>query len=72
MVYHRTLNSFLCYYSRTLLFIHPIYNSLHLLTPHSQPFLPLPTSFLATTSLFSMSLFQITHFSGPVKFQHEN
>ena len=38
-------------YSRTLLFIHSIYNSLHLLTPNSQsiPFNPSP---LATTSLF--------------------
>ena len=41
-------------YNRTLLFIHPIYNSLHLLNPNSQSF-PFP---LATTSLFSMSVSQ--------------
>ena len=43
-------------YSRTLLFIPPIYNSLHLLMPHSQPFPLPPPSSLATTSLFSMSV----------------
>ena len=43
-------------YSRTLLFIHSKCNSLHLLTPNSQP-IPLPhLSLLATTSLFSMSV----------------
>ena len=42
-------------YSRTL-FIHPIYNSLHLLIPNSQSFPPPPASPLATTSLFPMSV----------------
>ena len=37
MVYHRILNIVLpCAISRTLLLIHPICNSLHLLTPNSQ------------------------------------
>ena len=31
MVDHRTLNTVPVLYNRTLLFIHPIYNSLHLL-----------------------------------------
>ena len=44
-------------YSRILLFIHPIHDSLHLLIPNSQSLL-LPTpSPLATASLFSVSLF---------------
>ena len=38
MVYHKTLNIVL--YSRTLLFIHFLYNSLHLLIPNSQSFPP--------------------------------
>ena len=42
-------------YSRTLLFIHSIYNSLPLLIPNSHSFPPLPTSPLATTSLFSIT-----------------
>ena len=43
-------------YSRTLLFIHPIYTSWHLLIPNFQSN-PLPTpSLLATTNLFSMSV----------------
>ena len=40
MVYHRILNIVPMLYSRSLLLIHPIYNSLHLLTPNSQPFRP--------------------------------
>ena len=45
---------FLVLYRRTLLFIHPTYNSLHLLIPGSQSFPPhLPTT-SATTSLISM------------------
>ena len=32
MIYHRILNTVTVLYSRTLLFIHSIYNSLHLLT----------------------------------------
>ena len=43
-------------YSRTLLFIHPIYTSLPLLIPNSQSFPPPPSSPLATTTLFSMSV----------------
>ena len=43
-------------YSRTLLFIHPLYNSLQLLIPKSQSFPPPLSSSLATTSLFSMSV----------------
>ena len=42
-------------YSWTLLFILPIYNSLHLLIPDFQAFPPLTPSHLVTTSLFSMS-----------------
>ena len=42
-------------YSRTLVFIHPMYNSQHLLIPNSQS-IPLPTlSLSATTSLLSTS-----------------
>ena len=43
-------------YGRTLLFIHPIYISWHLLIPtsHSTPLLP--TTHLAATSLIFMSL----------------
>ena len=41
-------------YTRTLLFIHPIYTSLRLLTPNSQSIPPLTPSHLATTSLFFM------------------
>ena len=40
MVYHRIY--FPVLYSRTLLFIHPAHNNLHLLIPNS-PFPPLPT-----------------------------
>ena len=43
-------------YSRTSLFIHPIYNSSHLPIPNSQA-IPLPPSFsLAARSLFSMTV----------------
>ena len=35
MVYHRVLNIVLILYSRTLLFIHLMYSSLHLLIPNS-------------------------------------
>ena len=42
-------------YSRTLLFIHSISNTLHLLIPNSQSILPHPSP-LATTSLFSLSV----------------
>ena len=43
-------------YSRTSLFIHSLYNSLHLLTPNSHSIPPPPPSPLAITSLFSMSV----------------
>ena len=43
-------------YSRTLLFIHSMYNHLHLLTPTSDSTPSLTPSPLATTSLFSMSV----------------
>ena len=42
-------------YRRTLLLIHSLYNSLHLLMPISQSFPPLTLSSSATMSLFSMS-----------------
>ena len=51
MVYHRILNTVL--YTRTLLFIHPIYNSFHLLIPNPHSIAP-PS--LATVSLFSLSV----------------
>ena len=57
MVYHGILNIwFPVLYSRNFLFIHPIYNSLHLLTPNSQFIPSIPLSLLATTSVFSMSV----------------
>ena len=43
-------------YSRTLLFIHPIYTSLHLLIPDSHSVPPPALSPLATTSLLAMSV----------------
>ena len=43
-------------YSRTLLFIHSAYNSLHLLTPAFLSILPPMPSPLTTTSLFSTSM----------------
>ena len=60
MVYHRILNIFLVMYSRTLLFIHSIYNNLHLLPPnlplHYSPTpSPLANQF-AITNLFSTSV----------------
>ena len=55
-------------YPRTLLFIHPIYNSLHLLIPNSQSFLPLllPTwhpqvCFLSGCGLPSMGSHRVRH-----------
>ena len=47
---------FLVLYSRTLLFIHPIDNNWHLLTPNSQSILPPPCLPLVTPSLFSVSV----------------
>ena len=56
MVYHRILTIAPCALQQTLLLIHSLCNSLHLLIPasHSMP-LPIPSP-LATTSLFSMSV----------------
>ena len=48
--------SFPVLYSRTLLFICSMYNSLHLLTPTSHSISPPTLSPLATTSLFFMSV----------------
>ena len=45
-------------YSRTLLFVYSLSNSLCLLIPNSQPIPPLCPSLLAITSLFSMSVNQ--------------
>ena len=42
--------------SRTSLLIHSKFNSLHLLSPNLQSIPPSPTSHLATTNLFSMSV----------------
>ena len=42
--------------SRTLLFVHSVYNSLHLLIPNFQSILPLPLFTLATISLFPLPL----------------
>jgi len=42
--------------SPTLLFIHPIYNSLPLLIPNSHSFSPPPTFPLGATNLFSISV----------------
>ena len=52
MVYRRILNTVL--YTRTLLFIRPIYNSFHLLIPNSHS---IPPPCLATVSLFCLSVF---------------
>ena len=43
-------------YNRTLWFIHPICNSLHLLIPNFQSKLPHSPSLLASTNLFSVSV----------------
>ena len=51
---------------RTLLFIHSIYYSLHLLVPHSQSISPQPLSCLATTSLFSMSMNLLLFYYCPI------
>ena len=42
MACHRVWNIAPCGIQQTLLYIYPIYNSLHLLMPNSQSFLPLP------------------------------
>ena len=51
MVYHRVWNIPVLY-SRHLLFIHSVYNSLHLLTQTPNPSFPHPPSTLANTTLF--------------------
>ena len=56
MVYYRILNIVPCAISRTLVFLHPTHNSLHLLIPNGQCFPPHPFSPLAIRSLFSMSV----------------
>ena len=55
--FHRILNMVLR--SRTLLLIHSLHNSLHLLTPNSQsfPLLPPPLSSFNSSILFSQSLY---------------
>ena len=56
MLYPKRMDIVPCAYSRTSLLIHSICNSLHLLTPNTQP-IPLPPPFLlATMSFFPMSL----------------
>ena len=57
IIYHRILKVVLCSYSRTLLLIHPTYNSLHLLIPKFQSFPPHSSSPLATKSVFSVCEF---------------
>ena len=53
MVYHRVLNVVLCVDSRTSSYVHPIYKSLHLLTPAAYSVLsPVPFP-LTANSLFS-------------------
>ena len=56
MVYPRRLNIVPCAVQMPLFIIHPIYNSLHLLTLNSQSVPLLFPSLLATTSLFSMTV----------------
>ena len=53
LVYYRTLNIVPVLYSRTLLFIHCVYNNLHLPAANYH-FIPPPTPWV-TTSLFSLS-----------------
>ena len=57
MTYHRVLDIAPCALHGTLMFIHSMGNSLHLLIPSSQPIPPLLFP-LATTGLFSTSLSQ--------------
>ena len=63
MVYHKTLNTVLMLYNRTLLFTYPIYINLHLLIPNSRS-IPLPALHLGNHSSVlsvceSVSVFQI-------------
>ena len=55
LVYYKIFNKLPVWFSRTLLFIHIISNSLHLLIPNSQS-IPTPPPAMATTSLFSRSV----------------
>ena len=55
LVYYKIFNKLPVWFSRTLLFIHLISNSLHLLIPNSQS-IPTPPPAMATTSLFSRSV----------------
>ena len=53
-------------YSRTLLFIHSIYNSLHLLIPNSQSFPPpAPTRSNHKSVLFTKTINSIVHHRSP-------
>ena len=66
MVCLSTLNIIPCVYSRTLLFIHSMCNSLYLLIPNSQFIPPLPFPLGNNTGLFSRSqslflTFDLTH-----------
>ena len=56
ILFHYDLSEDIEYISKTLLFIHPIYNILPLLIPNSHSFPPLDPFPLATTSLFSISV----------------
>ena len=49
MVYHRIVTIVPVLYSRTLLFIHPLYNNLHLRIPNPRSFPPHPSSSLPAT-----------------------
>ena len=53
-------------YSKTLLFIHSVYNILHLLTPNSQSTLPSPPPSPLVTSSFFMFVSLFYHFSHSV------
>ena len=82
MVYHRVLNIVLILYSRTLLFIHLMYSSLHLLIPNSvhpsSTQLPFNShkSFLYYHVLFCFSLFfsslLLSFFSSMGRIKEEN
>ena len=56
MVYHTMLNIVLCAILQASLFVHPVYERLHLLTPASHSISPSTLYPLATPRLFSMSV----------------
>ena len=56
MVYHRIVNIVPYTYKKTLLFIHPLYNSLHLLTPSPQSIPPQPPPPSWLPQVFSLSV----------------